>query len=167
MSERLISGLARACSWAGVIALLTMMLGTDWDVVARQIAGQPLDGVVELVEVTLLATAMLGLPEVFLRDEQIKIDLVDNFLPPALLRVVKAFGLLLTIGFLVLLCINVWPPMMDAKMFQDVKYDLGIPVWPLFALIIFAFAVSVLASVQALWQLFSQQTPSVHKEDTV
>ena len=162
MIERIISGLTRFCSWGGVAALLVMMLGTDWDVVARQIAGQPLDGVVELVEVTLLATAMLGLPEVFLRDEQIKIDLLDNFLAPFALRLVKAFGLILTIIFLGLLCVNVWPPMVDAKMFQDVKYDLGIQVWPLFALIIFAFAVSILASAQALWQLFTQP-PASHE----
>lgn len=160
MIERFISGLTRLCSWAGVIALLIMMFGTDWDVVARQIAGQPLDGVVELVEVTLLATAMLGLPEVFLRDEQIKIDLVDNFLPPFALRLVKTFGLLLTIIFLILLCINVWPAMIDAKMFQDVKYDLGIPIWPLFALIIFAFGASILASAQSIWQLFTSPSPS-------
>ena len=166
MIERIISGLTRACTWAGVIALLIMMLGTDWDVVARQIAGQPLDGVVELVEVTLLATAMLGLPEVFLRDEQIKIDLVDNILPPFALRLVKAFGLILTIIFLTLLCINVWPPMVDAKMFQDVKYDLGIPVWPLFALIIFAFAVSILASAQALRQIFTPPT-SPYKDNII
>lgn len=165
MVERFISGLTRLCSCASVFALITMMLGTVWDVVARQIAGQPLDGVVELVEVTLLATAMLGLPEVFLRDEQIKIDLVDSIIPPLALRVVKIFGLILTILFLSLLIANVWPPMMDAKIFQDVKYDLGIPIWPLYALIIFSFAASILASIQAIWQLFT--SPAISDEGNI
>lgn len=155
MAERHVFLLARGCTWAGVLALMIMMFGTDWDVVARQIAGQPLTGVVELVEIAVLATAMLGLPETFLRDEQIKVDLVDSAFSAGALKLVKIIGLLLTIGFLILLCINVWQPMLDAKMFGDVKYDLGVPVWPLFALILFSFLASVLASAQALWFVFN------------
>lgn len=150
MAERHIFLLARGCTWAGVLALMVMMFGTDWDVVARQVAGQPLTGVVELVEIAVLATAMLGLPETFLRDEQIKVDLLDSTFSAGALRLVKITGLLLAIGFLVLLCINVWQPMLDAKMFGDVKYDLGVPVWPLFALILFSFLASILAAAQAL-----------------
>lgn len=139
-----LSKLARACTIAGAIALAVMMLGTDWDILARQMAGRPLTGVVELVEITVLASAMLGLPEAFLRDEQIRIDLLDSFVSEALLRIVKAAGLALTVLFLVLLCRNVWQPVLDARMFGDVKYDLGVPVWPLYALIVFSFGASVL-----------------------
>ena len=139
-----LSKLARACTIAGAIALAIMMLGTDWDILARQLAGRPLTGVVELVEITVLASAMLGLPEAFLRDEQIRIDLLDSFVSEALLRIVKAAGLALTVLFLVLLCRNVWQPVLDARMFGDVKYDLGVPVWPLYALIVFSFGASVL-----------------------
>lgn len=139
-----LSRLARACTIAGAIALAIMMLGTDWDILARQLAGRPLTGVVELVEITVLASAMLGLPEAFLRDEQIRIDLLDSFVSEALLRIVKAAGLALTVLFLVLLCRNVWQPVLDARMFGDVKYDLGVPVWPLYALIVFSFGASVL-----------------------
>lgn len=153
MTTHLLFRLARTCTWAGAISLLIMMLGTDWDVVARQLAGRPLTGVVELVEITVLATAMLGLPEQFLRDEQIKIDLLDSFVSPRVLRWVKAVGLVLTILFLALLCVNVWQPMMDARMFGDVKFDLGVPVWPLIALILFSFAASILTAGQALWSV--------------
>ena len=139
-----LSRLARACTVAGAIALAIMMLGTDWDILARQLAGRPLAGVVELVEITVLASAMLGLPEAFLRDEQIRIDLLDSFVSEALLRIVKAAGLALTVLFLVLLCRNVWQPVLDARMFGDVKYDLGVPVWPLYGLIVFSFGASVL-----------------------
>ena len=128
-----------------------MMLGTDWDILARQLAGRPLTGVVELVEITVLASAMLGLPEAFLRDEQIRIDLLDAMLSDRLLRIVKAIGLVLTMLFLGLLCRNVWQPMLDAKMFGDIKYDLGVPVWPLYALIFFAFSASVLTCGALFW----------------
>lgn len=151
MTHRLVPWLARACTIGGVLALAIMMLGTDWDILARQLAGQPLTGVVELVEITVLASAMLGLPEAFLRDEQIKIDLLDALLSDAILRIVEAAGLLLSMLFLALLCRNVWQPMLDARMFGDVKYDLGVPVWPLYALIVFAFGASVLTCGALFW----------------
>lgn len=144
MAYRLVFWLARACTAGGVLALLIMMLGTDWDIVARQVAGRPLNGVVELVEITVLASAMLGLPEAFLRDEQIRIDVLDVLLPEKLVSLIKTVGLALSILFLGLLCVNVWQPMLDAKMFGDLKYDLGVPLWPLYALIVFAFAASLL-----------------------
>jgi TRAP-type C4-dicarboxylate transport system permease small subunit len=148
----MIETLARACTWAGVIALLVMMVCTDWDVVMRQLAGRPLNGVVELVEVTVLATALLGLPEAFLRDEQIRVDLIDTLVPPAVLAVIRAAGMALAVVFLTLLCRNVWQPMLDARMFGDVKYDIGIAVWPLYALILFAFGASILTCIVAMWR---------------
>ncbi len=36
-------------------------------------------------------------------------------------------------------------------MFGDVKYDLGVPVWPLYALMLFAFAASVLTCAALFW----------------
>lgn len=159
MILRLLTWLARACTIGGALALAVMMLGTDWDILARQLAGRPLTGVVELVEITVLATAMLGLPKGFLRDEQIRIDLLDSLLAPAVLRGVKAAGLLLSILFLALLSRNIWQPMLDARMFGDVKYDLGVPVWPLYALMLFAFAASVLTCSALFWvQLVGRKT---------
>lgn len=159
MTVRLVPSLARACTIGGVLALAVMMLGTDWDILARQLAGRPLTGVVELVEITVLASAMLGLPEAFLRDEQIKIDLLDAVLPDGILRIVEAVGLLLSMLFLVLLCRNVWQPMLDARMFSDVKYDLGVPVWPLYALIVFAFGASVLTCGALFWTKILRREP--------
>lgn len=159
MIYRHLEWLARACTIAGAIALAIMMLGTDWDIVSRQLAGRPLTGVVELVEITVLASAMLGLPEAFLRDEQIRIDLLDALLPDRVVRVIKAAGLLLAMLFLALLCRNVWQPMLDARMFGDVKYDLGVPVWPLYGLIVFAFGASVLTCAAVFWSQVVRREP--------
>lgn len=152
MAYRLLSGFARACTIGGALSLCVMMLGTDWDIVSRQLFGRPLEGVVELVEITVLATAMLGLPEAFLRDEQIRVDLVDAVLPERLLRALQGVGLLLSILFLALLAVNVVQPMLDARDFGDVKYDLGVPIWPLYALILFAFAASALTCSALFWR---------------
>lgn len=153
MLDRALAGLARLCSGLGAVSLLVMMLATDYDIVARWAANRPLHGVVEIVEIMVLATAMLGLPEAFLRSEQIQVDLFDTVLPAGILRGVKVIALLLTIVFLALLCRNVTAPMMDARTFGDMKPDLGMPVWPLYALILFSFAASVLACTGAIVRL--------------
>ncbi len=154
MIYRLLSWLASACTVGGAVALAIMMIATDWDILARQLAGRPLAGVVELVEITVLAVAMLGLPEAFIRDEQIRIDLLDTMVTDGALRFIKAVGLILSMVFLVLLCRNVWQPVLDARMFGDVKYDLGVAVWPLYALILFAFGASALTCAALFWSQF-------------
>ena len=161
MAFRPVYFLARSCTIGGALALVIMMLATDWDILARQIANRPLPGVVELVEITVLACAMLGLPEAFLRDKQIRIDILDGLLPVRVLQVIKAAGLLLTMLFLVLLCRNVWQPMLDARVLRDVKYDLGVPIWPFYALIIFAFGASLLTCMSLFWSqvVRGEETP--------
>ena len=160
MTLGFLSRLARGCTIGGAIALVVMMLGTDWYILARQLAGRPLTGVVELVEITVLASAMLGLPEAFLRDEQIRINLLDALLPDGVLRLAQAAGLLLSMLFLGLLYRNVWQPMLDARMFGDVKYDLGVPVWPLYALILFAFSASILICGALFWAQVVRRDPA-------
>jgi len=144
MAGRTLERLARVCTFVGALAIAVMMLATCWDIVARWAANRPLHGVVELVEIMVLASAMLGLPETFLRDEQIRVDLVDGFLPRRPLALLKIAGLALSVVLLGTIALNVFQPMLDARRFGDLKYDLGMPVWPLYALIIFAFAASIL-----------------------
>ena len=153
MIVRIATGVARACTILGALALIVMMLGTDWDILGRQLLDRPLTGIVELVEITVLATTMLGLPEAFLRDEHIRVDLVDGFLPPRALRILRGAGICLSILFLCLLAWYVVQPMLDARMFGDIKPDLGFPVWPLYALILFAFVASALTCTLALWTI--------------
>lgn len=150
MDKRAFDLLARACTVLGALAIGVMMLATCWDVVARMVAHAPLRGVVELVEVMVLASAMLGLPETFLRDEQIRVDLIDEFVSARVLVVLRTIALALAIIFLGILALNVFQPMIDAQRFGDVKYDLGIPLYPLYGLIIFAFAISILSCIAAL-----------------
>lgn len=152
MADAAIRRLARLCTWAAVAAILVMMAGTCWDILARQFFNRPLHGVVELVEITVLISAMLGLPEAFLRDEQIQIDLVDSMLSPRALAAVKAVTLLATVAFLALLAWVIWQPMLDARRFGDIKYDLGVRVWLLYALTLLALLVSLLTVLFRLWQ---------------
>lgn len=150
MAVRALELLIRICTILGALAIAVMMLATCWDVVARRAVNAPLHGVVELVEIMVLASAMLGLPESFLRDEQIHVDVVDGFVPARVLALLKVAALALAVVLLAILAINVYQPMVDARQFGDVKYDLGVPVYPLYGIIIFSFAVSMLSCLACL-----------------
>ena len=154
MAARALDLLAKFCTVLGALAIFVMMMATCWDVVARSVANAPLHGIVELVEVMMLVTAMLGLPQTFLRDEQIKIDLIDSFVSDSFVRVLRVIALMLAVVLLAILAFNVYQPMLDAQRFGDVKYDLGVPLFPLYGLIIFSFCVSILSCVLSLVRMF-------------
>ena len=150
MAGRALEVTVRALTALGALAIAVMMVATCWDIVSRQVANAPLHGVVELVEVMVLASAMLGLPEAFLRDQQISVDLIDGFVPPRVLVILKTIAIILAIVLLAILAFNVVQPLRDAYRFGDVKYDIGVPLYPLYGLIVFSFAASILACVATL-----------------
>ncbi|MBI1292454.1 TRAP transporter small permease subunit [bacterium] len=150
MPASALKALVRICTALGALSIAVMMLATCWDILARKLAGAPLHGVVELVEIMVLACTMLGLPESFLRDEQIRVDILDSVLPKRVLAGVKIVTLLLTMVFLSILTVNVYSPMMDAMRFGDLKPDLGVPLYPLYGLIIFSFAASMLSCAASI-----------------
>ena len=80
---------SRACGLIAAVFLVAMMLLTVADVVLRAAANTPLRGVYELVEVLLAGTFFVALPAVFLRDEHIVVNVIDDLAPrwvPALKR---------------------------------------------------------------------------------
>lgn len=150
MPLRALDRLTRFCTILGALAIGVMMLATCWDILARSLANRPLHGVVELVEVMVLASAMLGLPESFLRNQQIQVDLIDGFVPASVLKLLKVTAAVLAVTLLAILAVNIYQPMLDAHRFGDIKYDIRVPVYPLYGLIIFCFVVSIASCLAAL-----------------
>jgi TRAP-type C4-dicarboxylate transport system permease small subunit len=149
--------LARTCTMLSAVALAGMMVCTTYDVIARAVFGMPLHGVVDITEIMVLGVAFLGLPEVCLRDEQIRVDILDGFVPAVLLKGLKLLGSASTVVFLGLLILNVIPPMLDAYRFGDIKADTGFPVYFLFALIFFSLLAAALMTLAALVRLIVAQ----------
>ncbi len=148
--ERTLRHVARACTALGALALVVMMLSTNYDVVARALFRAPLHGAIDIVEMMVLCSAFLGLPEVCLRDEQIRVDIIDTFVPAWFLAALKVLGLLASIVFLGILAANVTHPMMDSWQFGDIKADTGFPTYPLYALTLFCLIASMAATAVVL-----------------
>jgi len=144
---------ARACTMLGAVALAVMMLCTTYDVIARAAFGQPLHGVVDITEIMVLGVALLGLPEVCLRDEQIRVDILDGLVPAWALVGLKLLGTIATIAFMAVLLLNVAQPMFDTYRFGDIKADTGFPVYLLYVLIFFSLLAAALMTLASLLRL--------------
>lgn len=153
----LLDRLCRTMTWIGAGALIIMMLGTVADVVLRAAANMPLRGTVDLVEAMLVLVVFLGLPESFLRQEQITVDIFDHVVSPQALRALRVTAALASLGFLVLLAVYVVRPMLDALEFGDRKPDLPIPIFPLMAVIEISIVVSLVAMVLVTVREFTRE----------
>jgi TRAP-type C4-dicarboxylate transport system permease small subunit len=125
----IVGAASRVLTWIGGLALLIMTLWTVTDVVTRYALSKPLKGSIDLVEVTLVLVVFLALPECFLRDEQITVDVVDHMVGPRLVELLKLTGAFATMLFLLILGYTGIQPFLDALQFGDRKPDLPVPIY--------------------------------------
>ena len=134
---------SRVLTWVGSLALLTMTLWTVTDVVTRYALSKPLKGSIDQVEVTLVLVVFLALPECFLRDEQVTVDVVDHMVAPRWVELLKLTGASATMVFLLILGYTGIQPFLDAMQFGDRKPDLPIPIYWLLGVIELAIAAAI------------------------
>jgi TRAP-type C4-dicarboxylate transport system permease small subunit len=118
--------LAQAGAVAAGLALALMMLVTVADVALRGLAGSPIRGTFELVELGLAATFFFALPLSFLHDEHIVVDSVDHHAP----RVVPRLRRIAAVVSAIVLGLMTWQALVGARdsvVFGDVSADLSLP----------------------------------------
>ena len=117
---------SRVCGGIAAVFLAGMMLLTVTDVTLRAAFNLPIGGTFELIELLLAYTFFVALPAVFLRDENILVNVIDDVAPrrvPALKRIALALAV-------VILTIMAWQGFIGARdtvAFNDVTADLGLP----------------------------------------
>ena len=102
-----------------------MMLLTVADVVLRAVAQRPIRGMFEMVELLLACTFFVALPAVFLRDENLVVDVIDPIRPrwvPWLRRLAE----LIAIPVLTAMAWQGWKAAGETLVFNDVTSDLAI-----------------------------------------
>ena len=118
-----------ACGLMAAAFLAAMMLLTVADVTLRAAFNLPLRGVYELIELLLAATFFVALPAVFLREENIVVNSIDD-MAPTWVPTLKRFALLLSVMVLAIMAWQGFLAARDSFEFHDVTADLALPrVW--------------------------------------
>jgi TRAP-type C4-dicarboxylate transport system permease small subunit len=103
-----------------------MMLLTVADVILRSLFNRPIHGVYELVELGLACTIFFALPAVFLRDENVVVDLADH-IAPRVARWLRHTAASVTVALLSVMVWQMFRAAQDTLAFGDVTADLALP----------------------------------------
>jgi TRAP-type C4-dicarboxylate transport system permease small subunit len=149
-SEGLFKRAARPFGLAAGLILVFMMLLTTVAVLARQLFNAPLLGLVELSEYALVACIFVAMPGVFLRDENIVVDVIDHVVSRRVSHILRLFGLALTLAFLGFSAITMIEPAWVKYNRDQTTLVLEIDLFYFWLPILFGF---YLASAATLWLL--------------
>lgn len=147
--DRFLDRTAKGCGYFAGAFALAMMLLTVVDVVARSVANRPVAGVYELVELALACTIFFALPAVFLRDENIVVDLADHLAPRAS-RWLRHAAAVVTVMLLSVMGWQMIEPARDTLAFGDVTADLSLPRILYWIPVLVGVALSALAAAMML-----------------
>ena len=87
------SRLMQATRWLSAIAaigILSMMLITIADILMHNFLRRPIRGTFDLVELFLVFVVFLGIPEVFRREGNVTVDVIDHFITASTKRMLRA-----------------------------------------------------------------------------
>lgn len=137
---------ARLLTRVAAVFLLAMMAINVVDVGLRSGFNAPIFGTYEIVEFLLAAVAFLAIPEVFLRDQHITIELIDQVVPERVVEWLRAFGTLAALAFMALLAWHMVRPSLDFLAFNEITMDLQLPLIWKAALILTCVACAAVAA---------------------
>ncbi|MCY4547522.1 MAG: TRAP transporter small permease subunit [Defluviicoccus sp.] len=136
---------ARLLTRVAALFLLAMMALNVVDVGLRSGFNAPIFGTYEIIEFLLAAVAFLAIPEVFLRDQHITIELIDQVIPEQAVRWLKLIGTFVALVFVALLTWHMTQPAREFVQFNDVTIDLHLPIIWKAALVLAGFAAAAVA----------------------
>ncbi|MEE8333116.1 MAG: TRAP transporter small permease [Alphaproteobacteria bacterium] len=136
---------ARFLTRVAAVFLLAMVAINVVDVGLRSTINAPIFGTYEIVEFLLAAVAFLAIPEAFLRDQHITIELIDQVVPPRVADWMRAIGTLAALSFVGLLAWHMVQPALDYIEFNEITMDLQLPLIWKAGLIMTGIAVAILA----------------------
>lgn len=138
------------CGGIAAVFLAGMLLLTVADVTLRTFFDYPLRGVYELMELLLAGSFFIALPCVFLRDDNILVNTIDEFVP-RIVPVLKRAALVLSVAVFVVLVWQGWFAAVDSYEFHDITADLGLPRFWHWSIVLIGMSLAALA---ALFMLF-------------
>ncbi len=145
-----VTAAARFLTRVAAIFLLAMVAINVIDVGLRSGLNAPIFGTYEIVEFMLAAVAFLAIPEVFLRDQHITIELIDQILPAKIIDWLRVIGNFTGVVFVTLLAWHMVQPALDFIEFNEITMDLQLPLIWKAGLILTGIASAIVAALVLL-----------------
>ena len=114
-------------------ALVVMMLVTVADVFMRYAFAQPIRGAYGMTEACLAVFVFHGISMTFAGRRNVVIDLIDGMVPGAMVAALIRLTDVLSVAVLLLVAWTMLDPARQAWDYGDVKPELGLPLWYLWA----------------------------------
>jgi TRAP-type C4-dicarboxylate transport system permease small subunit len=162
--NRALTQISRVAGYGGAIFLAAMMMITVADVILRALFNLPITGAYDLVQLFLVGTVFLSIPEVFLNDENIVVDFVDHIFGRTAVGLLKVIANLAAFTFLAVLSWRMIQPALDSVRFGETSPDLSIPMLVHWVLMIAGIVLSLPA---AAWLLAESVKSVLPARDTV
>lgn len=125
-----VAAAARFLTRVAAVFLLAMVAVNVVDVGLRSGFNAPIFGTYEVVGFLLAGVAFLAIPEAFLRDRHITIELIDQIVPARAVDWLRVFGTSTALFFVALLAWHMVQPALDYVEFNDITMDLQLPlIW--------------------------------------
>jgi TRAP-type C4-dicarboxylate transport system permease small subunit len=138
--------LTRLVALLGAAGLAGAMLVTVADVALRPTA-TGIFGVVDLVQLGVMAAAWLAIPYAFMTDSHVSVDLLAHGLPVRVAALLRALGAGLAAALMVLILVYSWQAAAQQAQFGDVSSTLALPKTWYWAPLLAGAGLSVLATV--------------------
>jgi TRAP-type C4-dicarboxylate transport system permease small subunit len=139
------------------VSTIVMMVAITVDVVARNFAGEPIPGLLEISETALVATVFLGISYAGVTNAHVSVDLLTSKLSLKSSRVIAGVMWLFGAGMVIWFIVATAERAMESTEMGEVTQGLLVwPVWPTRWLIVFgfiAFLVVALANVYLSFRL--------------
>jgi TRAP-type C4-dicarboxylate transport system permease small subunit len=155
--DRVIEGLAIF----GVAAYAAAALVTVADIVGRRF-GLPVDGVVDIVQLCIMAGAWFVIPWAFVAGAHVSVDFVQARMPETLARMVEILAALMAGALLLLMLRYGYDAAIMQRLLGDRSQQLGIPIIWYWAPQLLGQALAVLAVVSVLIRLFGNRRSEDH-----
>ena len=139
-----------------------MMLFTTWAVIRREWFDQPILGVVDIMELALVICVFLAIAAVFLRDDNVTVDVIDRLVSATNVARLRVLAWLVSLLVMAASMIEMVPAAMEKFGSGEVTMTLSIDRFLHWVPILTGFATAVLA---CLWLLAGASRGRNHSDN--
>lgn len=148
--SRIVDRVAFSLAMVALCLLLLMMVFITSNVTSRYVFNQPIQGDLEVVELTMLSVVMLGLAYIHVTKGHVSLGLVVDRLPR---RVQAVFDIAAYVLATAYASVIVWQNIVQAQLLRHIGEHtvvLGIPLFPFYVLVVVGFFVLLLSFLVTL-----------------